>query len=210
MRIGSAAGGMIWDGGRVLHQLIGHSPGAGMDHSCRLRMQKCQWQSSARLLHQASEVALHGEQHAVKCQECGCGTLQLPCQYRDACLTNTVITTTSSSMVFTCCCLHVYAQAVLNNICDTLADNAAHGQHTTWRMAQHILQTIANPTLSVCKGEPARGCSCKILFSVATLSLPVLLTWTSLAVPEVAATLVILGSADPSTACSLAADDTCA
>ena len=71
--------------------------------------------------------------------------------------------------------------------------------------------TVADPTLSACKGEPASGCSCKILFSVATLSLPALLTWTALAVPVVTATLVISGSADPSTACwLLAADDTCA
>ena len=67
--------------------------------------------------------------------------------------------------------------------------------------------TTADPTLSACKGEPASGCSCRILFSVATLSLPALLTWTSRAVTEVTA---ISGGVDPSTACSLAADDTCA
>lgn len=78
-------------------------------------------------------------------------------------------------------------------------------------MAQKILLTVADPTLSACKGEPASECSCRILFSVATLSLPALLTWTSLAVPVVTATLVISGSADPSTACwLLAADDACA
>ncbi|KAA6418393.1 MAG: hypothetical protein FRX49_11649 [Trebouxia sp. A1-2] len=32
MGVGSAAGGMIWDGGRVLHQLRGHRPGARADH----------------------------------------------------------------------------------------------------------------------------------------------------------------------------------
>ncbi len=110
-------------------------------------------------------------------------------------------TTTSSITVFVCFCVHGHVQAALNSTCNAVADNAVHEQHSTQHMAQHILLTDANPTLSACKGEPARGCSCKILFSVATLSLPVLLTWISLAVTEVAATLVISGSADPSSAC---------
>ena len=92
----------------------------------------------------------------------------------------------------------------MNSICNSLADTAAHGQLITWHTAQQMLLTSADPTLSVCKGEPASECSCKILFSVATLSLPALpalLTWTALAVPVVTATLVISGSADCSCAC---------
>ena len=95
----------------------------------------------------------------------------------------------------------------LKHSCRQCSSWAAHQRH----MAHHMLLTIANPTLSACKGETASGCSCRTLFSVATLSLPALMTWTSCAVTGVAATLLNSGSADPSTACwLLAADDTCA